>query len=70
MDQLLLKYQCGPRKGFSAQDFLLVMLRNRLQGTQTNNCDSSWSEMLFAVPQGLILQPILSNIILGELTVV
>ena len=120
MDPLLSKYQCGFRKGYSAQHCLLAMLEklknavdkgkilgalltdlsktfdslshdlliaklnaygfslpalklvnsylsNRKQRTKTNNAYSSWEEILFGVPQGSILGPILLNIFLSDL---
>ena len=123
MDPLLSKYQCGFRKGYSAQHCLLAMLEkwknavdkgkifgalltdlskafdslshdlliaklnaygfslpalklvhsylsNRKQRTKINNAYSSWEEILFAVPQGSILGPILFNIFLSDLFLV
>ena len=58
--------------GFSLPALKLVhsYLSNRKQRTKINNAYSSWEEILFGVPQGSILGPILSNIFLSDLFLV
>ena len=119
-EHFLSKYQCGFRKGFSAQHCLMALLEkwktcvdqkqicgalltdlskafdclphdliiaklnaygfslsalrlihdylsNRKQRTKINLTYSSWEEILFGVPQGSILVPLLFNIFMGDL---
>ena len=119
-EPILSKFQCGFRKGFSAQHCLLAMLEkwksavdnkrnfsalltdlskafdclpydlllaklnaygfslpplrlvqsylsNRKQRTKINSEFSSWEEILFAIPQGSTLGPLLFNIFLCDL---
>ena len=41
---------------------MYIYLKNRKQRTKTNSACSTWEEILFGVPQGFILGPLLSNI--------
>ena len=58
--------------GLSRSTLKLIQsyLSERKQRTKINQARSSWEEILFGVPQGSILGPILSKIFLSELVLV
>ena len=51
----------------SALRFVHSYLANRMQRTKINSEYSYWEEILFGVPQGSILGPLLFNIVLCDL---
>ena len=53
--------------GMKALNFIYDYLRNRKQRTKINNAYSSWQKILYGVPQGSILAPLLFNIDLCDL---
>ena len=74
-------FDCLPNKlllarlnayGFSLSALRLICsyLFNRQQRTNTNASYSSWKEILFGVPQGSILRPLLFNIFMCELFII
>ena len=74
-EDIFSKHQCGFRKGFSTQKCLTLpdlklihnYLSNRKQRVQANDPYSLWQGILFGVPQGSILGPLLFDIFLADL---
>ena len=51
----------------SALQFIHSDLTNRMQRTKINSQYGPWEEIMFGVPQGAILGPLLLNIFLCDL---
>ena len=51
----------------SALQFVHGYLQNHAQRTKINSKHSSWEEIIFRVPQGFILEPLLFNMLLYDL---
>ena len=53
--------------GIKKENLLFSCLKNRKQRVRLNNTFSEWIEILFDVPQGFVLGPLLFNIFLCDL---
>ena len=53
-----------------ALDFIYDYLRNRKQRTEIHNACRSWQNIIYGVPQGSILGPLLVNIDLLDLLLI
>ena len=67
-DIIIAKLNVYGYEGMKALNFIYNQLSNRKQRTKIDNAYSSWQNILYAVPQGSILGPLLFNLDLCDST--